>query len=656
MPISIFGKQEIDLNEEKQINQMKLLAIDMIDNAKSGHPGIVLSSGEILYQLYANHLRILPKNPTFFNRDRFVLSCGHASSLLYSCLFMAGYDITLDDLKKFRQIDSITPGHPELNVTPGVDMTTGPLGQGIATSVGMAIAEKYLHEKFNPVDFNIYCLVSDGDMMEGISYEAMSLAGHLKLDNLIVLYDSNNMSLDGKLGLSYSDNMELRCNASKWKYYCVEDITTLNSAIEQAKSINQPVLIEVKTILGRGSKLENTNTVHGKPLEKDDISQLKEKFGLRDVPFSISQDTIEQFRDKINNRVKGIEEEFNTKVNNLKEKDKEILNKIINKDYKLNIDNFIYDMPNEEKESPRDTSYKIINYASDNNINILGGSADLFSSCKNYIENGGVFYKDDYTGKNIYFGIREHLMGAILNGISLCGLTSYGSTFLSFSDYMVEPIRLSAMMNLKTIYIFTHDSISVGEDGPTHEPIEQLSKLRITPNVDVFRPCDVNEVIGSYKTILEKENGPSVLCLSRNKLPILSTSKANDVIYGGYTLLDYPSNIRGILISSGEEVHLALDVAKKLQVKGINLRVVSMPNLKRFLNQDDEYIDSVLPVEIRKIVIEAGVKDLWNCLVYNTKNIISIDTFGASGKKEDVYEKYGFDIETLSEKIEKLLK
>lgn len=649
-----------EINETKIIDQIRCLGIDMIDKAKSGHPGIVLGAAPIIYTLYAHHLNFDPKHPEYFNRDRFVMSAGHGSALLYATLHMAGFDIGLNDLKEFRQIDSITPGHPEYRVTPGVDCTTGPLGQGIATAVGMAMAEANLRERYKIIDYYTYVLCGDGDLMEGISYEAASLAGTLGLNKLIVLYDSNNVCLDGKTSDSFTDNVSMRFVAQGWNAITVEEgdnIEIISKAIETAKkSTDRPTIIEIKTTIGKYSELEGTNKVHGSPLKKEDITKIKDKLGFRDIPFAVSQNSMDDMQNFISERCEGLNDSFLEKVESLDEKAKEELNYFMNDNKSIEVKDLFYDLPEDKKESPRDASSKILNAIVKERPYLFGGSADLFGANKTYIKDAGNFQRDNYLGKNIYFGVREHAMGAILNGLALCGFRPYGSTFLSFSDYLKPSLRLAAMMDLANIYVFTHDSIGVGEDGPTHQPIEQLLMLRSLPNLDVFRPADTNEVIGSYKAIFHKEHGPSAIALARNVLPILEETKANEVEKGGYVVLDTIDKPNGIVITCGEELHLVLEAVKNLKTKGVNIRVVSMPNLERFLAQDDEYKESVLPVEIRKIVVEASSSFSWNRLVYNSKYLITLDEFGASGPATDVYKKFGFDVESLEEKIDNLLK
>ena len=650
-----------EINQQKIIDQIRCLGIDMIKEANSGHSGIVLGAAPIIYALYAHHLNIDPENPKYFNRDRFVMSAGHGSALLYATLYMAGYPITLDDLKKFRQIDSITPGHPEYGVTPGVDSSTGPLGEGIATAVGMAMAEANLSNKYKGIiDHYTYVLCGDGDLMEGISYEACSLAGTLKLNKLIVLYDSNNVCLDGSTKDVFTENIGMRFSSQGWNVITVDDgnnYELISKAIEEAKKeTEKPTLIEVKTIIGKYSKLEGTNAVHGKVLDDDDISSIKEKLDIRDIPFMVSQQAMEEFQYIINSRCKGLSEKFNEKLSSLDEKEKEELSYFMNDNKKVEVKELFYDAPEELAEATRVTSYKILNAVVKDKPYLIGGSADLFGANKTYIEDAGNFSRDNYLGKNIYYGVRENAMGAISNGLALHGFRPYLSTFMVFSDYLKPSLRLSCMMNLPNIFIFTHDSISVGEDGPTHQPIEQLLTLRAMPNLDVFRPADANEVIGSYNAIFDKDSGPSVISLSRNSVPILEETKANEVEKGGYIALESRNKPVGILLSSGEELHLALEVAKRLMVKGIEVRVVSIPNLGRFLKQSPEYIESILPVEVRKIAIEASSSMSWNKLIYNSKYLITLDEFGASGKKNDVYKKFGFDVDTLEEKVEELLK
>lgn len=648
-----------EINQEKIIDQIRCLGIDMIHAANSGHPGIVLGAAPALYALYAHHLNFDVKNPSYYNRDRFVMSAGHGSALLYATLYMAGFDLSLDDLKAFRQIDSKTPGHPEYGVTPGVDCTTGPLGQGFATAVGMAIAEAQLREKYKIIDHYTYVLCGDGDLMEGISYEAASLAGSLGLNRLIVLYDSNNVCLDGSTKTTFRENVAMRFISQGWNVISVEDgnsFEVISKAITQAKlSEEKPTLIEMKTTIGKYSELEGTSKVHGSPLTEEDISQIKEKMGMRDIYFQVSQQTYEEFRYIISRRCENLNEKFMEKVEKLPVTEKEELNFFMNQNKKIDFKNYIYDAPEDKKEAPRETSGKVLNGMVPKVPYLIGGAADTFGPNKTYIKEAGDFTSENRLGKNIYYGVREHAMGAITNGLSLLGYRPYCSTFLSFSDYMRPALRMASLMNLPNIYVFTHDSISVGEDGPTHQPMEQLLGLRSLPNFDIFRPADANEVIGSYKAIFQSSN-PSVIALSRNKCQILENTRASEVEKGGYIVVDTPNKPDAIVITSGEELHLVMEAVKNLRTKGVSIRVVSMPNLGRFMKQEEEYKQQILPVEVRKIVVEASSSLSWNQLIYNDKYLITLDSFGASGKYQDVYQKFGFDPKSLEEKIDNLLK
>ena len=655
---------ETEINQSKIVDQIRCIGIDMIDEAKSGHPGIVLGAAPIIYTVYAHHLRFDPTNPKFFGRDRFVMSAGHGSALLYSTLYMAGFDLDVEDLRLFRKLGSKTPGHPEYGVTPGVDMSTGPLGQGIATAVGMALAESKQENIFNTednkvIDYYTYVLAGDGDLMEGVSYEAASLAGSLKLNKLIVLYDSNSVCLDGPTDKTFNENISMRFISQGWNVITVtdgENVASIDEAINEAKkSTDKPTLIEVKTTIGKYSKLQGTNKVHGTPLEKEDISHIKEVLKIRDIPFTISKNAVDDMRYLINNRCANLITDFASKVEKLPKAKKELLEFFSGEEKSVKLNDLIYEPNEDNKESTRVTSGKVLNSLVPNHEELFGGSADLFGANKTYIEKVGDFSSENRSGKNIFFGVREHAMGAIMNGLALCGFRPYGSTFLSFSDYLKPSIRMACMMNLPVIYIFTHDSISVGEDGPTHQPIEQLNMLREMPNLEVYRPADANEVIGSYKQAL-MNNKPSVIICSRNTTPILELTKVNEVEKGGYIAYEPIKKPDGIIISSGEDVHTALEVAKNLAVKDIQIRVVSMPNLINFLKQDEEYIESVLPVEVRKIVFEASTSYIWSRLVFNSKYIIGIDEYGLSGSKNDIYKHYGFDTESLERKVESLLK
>jgi len=645
--------------DKKIIDNIRGLSIDVINEAKSGHPGIALGAAPIIYSVYANHLKFLVDNDKWINRDRFVLSAGHGSSLLYSTLFMAGFPITLDDLKLFRKIDSKTPGHPEYGITPGVDMSTGPLGQGVASSVGMAIAEAYLSNYFgkNIIDYHTYVLCGDGDLMEGVSYEALSLAGKLGLNKLILLYDSNDITLDGNLSASQIEDVKLRFESINWNYILVsdgEDTTLINDAITRAKTSDKPTIIEIKTVIGKFSTHQGTNKVHGNPLDLEDIQNIKNKLNLRDIPFSVSSEAVAEFQRTINERNSGLYEVWEKEVEKLDdEKKKQLMDLLSGKE--LNIKNIYCEMPDDGYESTRVSSGKILNSIAHNYPFIMGGSADVSSSTYATIKEEEAFSKDNHSGRNINFGIREHAMASIANGLALSGIRPFVSTFLSFADYLKPSIRMSALMNLPIMYIFTHDSITVGEDGPTHQPVEQLMMLRSTPNVDVYRPFDANEVLGSYKSILENNN-PSCLVLSRNKVEINLSTKVNEVKKGAYILEKEHGDLEAVLISCGEEMEIAIEVQQILKERGIAIRLVSMPSTTIFDKQPIKYKNSIIPKDVDVFVIELSSSYSWYKYVNNEEHLFTVNNFGLSGNKESILKKYGFDSETIANKIEKLLK
>ena len=648
--------------EERIVNNIRALALDMIKEAGNGHPGVVMSAAPLIYTLYAHHLNFDVKNPEYFNRDRFVLSCGHASALLYATLYMAGYDISLDDLKGFRKINSKMPGHPEIDVTPGVEMTTGPLGEGFASAVGIAMGEAKAAQELNDennkiIDHYTYVLVSDGDLMEGVSYEAASLAGTLKLNKLIVLYDKNNVTLDHTTDITFDEDIRKRFEACNWNVIEVNDgdnVDKINNAIKEAKNSSKPSIIIVDTIIVKYSKYQGQNEAHGMKLDKEEITSIKEKLEVRDIPFTVSTEAIDYFRNLINNRCHHISEYYQEILDNIDSDKRKYLDYLMNKNKNIDISNFGGGI--NEKESPRDTSSKILNEMVKKHPYVIGGSADLFASTKTYINDGDDFSSKNYSGKNIFFGVREHAMGAIANGLAIYGYRPYISTFLAFSDYLRPSIRLAAIMNLPVVYIFSHDSISIGEDGPTHQPVEQLESLRIIPNLEVFRPADANEVIGSYKTIYEKPTGPAVIALSKNPLNVFETVNINNISDGGSIVKEYEREMDGILISSGEDVHLAIAVANNLKIKGIDLRVVSIPCINRFTKMDMKKYDEILPVEKKKIVISTEVEDAWHKIIYNKEYLITLDQFGLSGSQNDIYKNFGYDIDTLTAKVEELLK
>ena len=641
--------------DERVINNIKTLGIDMIDMAKSGHPGIVLGASSIIYTIYANHLIINPNDSEWINRDRFILSAGHGSAMLYSILYLAGYDLSLDDLKKFRQIGSKTPGHPEYGITKGVECSTGPLGEGISTAVGVALAAKKLNQMYkstNLFDYKVYVLCGDGDLMEGISSEAMSVAGNLCLDNLIILYDSNSMTLDGNTSITTSESICAKYDSMGFYTEIVNsEFKNIDKAINRAKKSGKPSLIEVRTVLGSGSLLENTNTVHGKVLTEDDIKQLKNKLKVNQEPFYVDEEAKNYFSKKILDRSIPI---YNVWKQNIE---------VFNSSNKLNIINDLllnskidlnkYDWHFKE-ESTRKINNEIIKELSKINSKLVFGSADVASSTLVYIDDSKDISKDDFEGKNIRFGVRENSMGAISNGLALSYLRPVCSCFLAFADYLKPSIRMSCLMNLPVTYVFSHDSIYVGEDGPTHQPIEQLGMLRSIPNMHVFRPCDYKEVVGSWNYILNN-NKPVSIVLSRQKLPLIDNTDISKVNYGAYIVKKEKGKLHSIILATGSEVSTAIKISEELEKMKYNIRVVSVPCLELFKEQTEEYKNEILPQMVKTFVIEASNYEGWYEYIYNSKYLINIKTFGYSGKTEDVVNKLEFSYEQIKDRIVKML-
>lgn len=644
--------------ENKAVNTIRMLSVDQIENANSGHPGLPLGAAPMAYSLFKNHLVRDSKDLDWKNRDRFILSAGHGSALLYSLFYLFDYGLSLDDLKNFRQLDSKTPGHPEFGHTKGVEATTGPLGQGIAMAVGMAIAEEKLAALYNKEDLKLvdhytYALVGDGCLMEGISNEASSLAGTLKLNKLIVLYDSNKISIEGSTDLAFSENVRQRYEALGWDTFLVEDgnnLEEINEKIEEAKKSERPALIEVKTKIGYGSPREDSAKAHGEPLGKEDRKSTREFFELPDEDFYISEDVKDHFKKLVEentkraNEKKEIEEEYSKKypkeyedyLNSFKREKKELLEDSY-------YDSFTKDM------ATRAISGEVLNKIAKEDIHIFGGSADLGPSNKTMLKGEEYFSADNRSGRNLTFGVRENAMGAITNGMLLHGgLRTYAATFLVFSDYLKPTIRLAALMNIPNVYIFTHDSIGVGEDGPTHEPIEHLAMLRSIPGVIVLRPADGRETAASLNLAFNSKNTPIVLALSRQNLPQLENS-SREVNKGAYIIKKEEGELEKIVIATGSEVSLALEAAEGL--KGV--RVVSMPSMELFDAQSSEYKEKILPSNITKrISLEALSSFGWHKYIGMKGMAISIDTFGASGKGSEVFERFGFTKENIKRKIQ----
>ncbi len=650
------------LNEKRMVNDIRMLALDMIDNAKSGHPGIALSMAPTLFSLFTYHLKFDLERKNWCNRDRFVLSAGHGSALLYATLFYCLDEYSIEELKNFRKIGSRTTGHPEYNLNNRIEMTTGPLGQGFATSVGMAIAEKYLEANYNRkkntlFDYNIYCLCSDGDLMEGISYETASLAGTLQLDNLIVLYDSNAITADGSTDKNFTEDVASRFRSMDWEVIYVKNgdsVAEISSAIEKAKKSKSPTLIEINTIIGMYSKYEDTNKVHSGALEKDDLESIRETLKCSS-PFTYSESDrkllLEFIKEGTEDYYRQWYSEYEMYLANSSDSEKDALNIVVdNEGISLDIDAVIDPSKVFEDKPMRDINYQIMNVVGTFIQNFVGGSADLLCSTKTYLKGKKEFTSENYSGRNIYYGVREGAMGAISNGLALSNLRPYTSTFLAFADYMKPSIRLSAMMNIPVTYIFTHDSVRVGEDGPTHQPVEQIGMLRSVPNFTVYRPCDYKELVGSWTNIL-KEGKPSALLLPRGRCETMKYTSAKKVSRGGYIISEVKTRLDLIIIATGSEVDLAVRIKEELLKNYIEARVVSMPNLNLFLSQSKDYQEQVLPTGYRRMVIELSNDANWYRFISSEEDFIGVNSFGQSGSEKDVLNYFECDIQDLVIKI-----
>ncbi|KZN96041.1 MULTISPECIES: transketolase [Aeribacillus] len=662
--------------QDLSIMTIRTLSIDAIEKANSGHPGMPMGAAPMAYALWTKFMNINPENPNWFNRDRFVLSAGHGSMLLYSLLHLSGYDLSMDDIKSFRQWGSKTPGHPEYGHTPGVDATTGPLGQGIAMAVGMAMAERHLAATYNKEGYNIvdhytYVICGDGDLMEGISSEAASLAGHLKLGRLIVLYDSNDISLDGDLNKSFSENVEERFKSMGWQVLRVEDgnnIEEISKAIEEAKLDEQrPTLIEVKTTIGYGSPNKaGTSSVHGSPLGPEETKLTKEAYAWTfEEDFYVPAEVYEHFEKNVKERGKQKEIEWNNLFEKYEKEYPELAKELkaaINGELPENWDQSLPFYEEGKSVATRSSSGEVLNAIAEKVPYFFGGSADLAGSNKTTIKGSGDFSAEDYSGRNIWFGVREFAMGAALNGMALHGgLRVFGGTFFVFSDYLRPAIRLAALMNLPVTYVFTHDSIAVGEDGPTHEPIEQLASLRAMPNLSVIRPADGNETRAAWKAALESKSTPTALVLTRQNLETIKGTKENaeeGVAKGAYVISPAKSDQPdALLLASGSEVALAIKAQQILASDGIDVQVVSMPSWDRFEKQSKDYKESVLPSSVTKrLAIEMASSLGWERYVGSEGEILAIDKFGASAPGEKIISEYGFTVENVVEKVKELVR
>ena len=665
----------MDSLDELCVNTIRILSAECVEKAKSGHPGMPMGASGMAYVLWTRFLRHNPSNPEWFNRDRFVLSAGHGSMLLYSLLHLTGYDLSLDDLKDFRQWQSKTPGHPEYGLTPGVETTTGPLGQGLANGVGMAMAECYLAARFNRPAFEIlnhftYGIVSDGDLMEGVSHEAASLAGHLKLGKLIYLYDDNHISIEGSTDLAFTEDRLSRFKAYDWHTEYVEDgndLDAIESAIIRAQEeTERPSLIAVRTHIGFGSpNKQDTAAAHGSPLGEEELVLTKRNLGWPEEPaFYIPEKARDNFRQAVSNG-RAMEQEWRSLFENYKQTYPEmaaVWDKLVEGELLEGWERSIPSFPADEKGmATRTASGKVLNDMAPFLLNLIGGSADLAPSNMTLLKESDDFQAGNYVGRNIRFGVREHVMGSILNGLSLHGgLVPYGGTFLIFSDYMRPPIRLAALMGLQVIYVFTHDSIGLGEDGPTHQPIEQLAALRAIPNLTVIRPCDANETAEAWRMALKRKDGPVALALTRQNVPTLDReiyAPADSLSHGAYVLKEAgDSGPEAILIASGSEVTIALEAAEKLEEDGVKTRVVSMPSWELFEQQSADYRERVFPDGVKaRVAIEAGISQGWHRYVGQAGEVVGIDHFGASAPFNVLYEQFGLTPDCVVEAAKRIL-
>jgi transketolase len=656
------------------INTIRCLAIDAIQKANSGHPGMPMGCAPIAYRLYTKYMKHDPANPKWINRDRFILSAGHGSMLLYSILHLCGYKISLDDIRNFRQWKSITAGHPEYGLAPGVETTTGPLGQGFSNAIGMAIAQEYLGSIFNKGDLKIldhfiYGICSDGDLMEGISHEAASLAGHLKIGKLIFFYDDNGITIDGSTKLAFSEDVGNRFEAYGWQVLNISNVNDLNkidAAVESAqKEKNKPTLIITKTHIGFGSpNKQDKSSSHGSPLGEEEVKLTKKNLGWDDNKQFFIPDQVADHFNKMKSNFSNHENRWKKLFDTYREKystDAETLLKYFNGDFGSEWIGALPSFNNySEKIATRNVSGKVLNSLSTKLPTLIGGSADLSESNNTVINGQSVFSSENYSGRNIHFGIREHAMAGIVNGMALYGgVIPYCGTFLIFSDYMRPSIRLASLMKLKTIYVFTHDSIGLGEDGPTHQPIEQLAALRAIPGMVVIRPADANETVEAWKSALIHKGSPVALVLTRQKVQVLDRTKfasADNLSRGAYILVESENKPDVIIMASGSEVALAVEAFYSLQAEGINARIVSFPSWELFEAQSDEYKESVLPGSIKaRISIEAGVSQGWEKYLGDYGEAISIDKFGASAPSEVLFKEYGFTTEAVVKKVKSFI-
>lgn len=653
----------MDKKEMQAVDALRFLSTDMIEKANSGHPGVAIDAAPMAYGLWEKVMNFNPEDADWLNRDRFVLSAGHGSSLLYSLLYFNNFGLTLDDVKNFRQLGSKTPGHPEYGHTAGVDATTGPLSQGLAMSVGMAMAEKHLAAMYNKpgfpvIDHYTYTIIGDGDLMEGLSEESINLAGDKGLSKLIVLYDSNDVSLDGQLSLSTDENVKERVEAAGWDYFKVDDgntdVDAIVDAIHQAQKTDKPSMIEIKTTIGYGSPQAGTNAVHGSALGDENVAKMRDFFNWELAPFEFTDEIHQFFDDAVADKLPAYDawrKMFKEYADKYPAEADQLTRKT------LKVDDLTTSYKPGDAIATRVASHDILQQVAKENPEFWGGAADLASSNKTYLADDGNFTKDNPAGRNVFFGVREFGMATAVNGMNLHGGNrAFGSTFFVFTDYLRAAVRLAALMKLPSVFIGTHDSIAVGEDGPTHEPIEQLTSFRAMPNLNVIRPADANETLSAWKLIGKTTDRPTMLVLSRQKLPVLSETVDAPVEKGAYIVSDSTKDVPdGIILAAGSEVSLALEAKKQLAANGEDVRVVSVPSMNLFDEQSAEYKESVLPSAVTKrLAVEMGATMSWYKYVGLNGDVMGIDHFGESGKGPEVIKHLGFTTENVVKAYEAL--